>query len=457
MRVQIAEEAQRLVHLAWPIFLAQVAQTSMGFVDTIVSGRAGALDMAAVALGSAFWLPVILFGQGVLAVVTPVVARQRGRHGHVAGVESVGHEIRQGLWLALLLSAPLAGVILGFCALLPRLDYEPALADMSQRYLRACVWGLPGYLLFAALRCGLDGLGRVRAAMVTAVAGLGLNILGDVAFVLGKWGFPAYGGVGAGIATAIVCWCMAGILAILALRMPDVRSWLRFLYSRPPHPATLRYLCAVGLPTAAAQLCEVSLFAAIAVLIAPLGHLALAANQIAMSVSGMVFMLPLSISLAVTIRIGAHIGAVSHEGARLSARAGMALGLVCAAAIAVGAIALRHRIPHLFAEDPLVAGSASALLVLMACYQFPDALQVIAAGSLRAYRDTRAIFRICFPAYWCLGLPLGFLLGRTDWVVPARGARGFWIAIIAGLTVTAVCMLIRLRRRERLFGQRHPA
>jgi MATE family multidrug resistance protein len=423
----------------------------MGFVDTLVSGWAGTLDLAAVALGSALWLPVILFGQGVLVVVTPVVARLRGRHGRVEGVESVGHEIRQGLWLALLLSGPLAGVILGLVALLPHMGYDPALVDMCRRYLRACVWGLPGYLLFAALRCGLDGLGRVRAAMVTAVVGLGLNILGDVAFVLGKWGFPAYGGVGAGIATAIVCWCMAGIMALLAMSMPDVRGWLRSISRHPPHPATLRYLVAVGLPTAVAQLCEVSLFAAVAVLIAPLGPMALAANQVAMSVSGMVFMLPLSLSLAVTIRIGVNIGAVSPEGARLSARTGMALGLLSAAVIAVAAILLRRHIPYLFTDDPLVAGSAAALLVLMACYQFPDALQVIAAGSLRAYRDTRAILYICLTAYWCLGLPLGFLLGRTNLIVPALGAHGFWIAIIVSLIVTAMFLLLRLRWRERLF------
>lgn len=454
MVMLIAREMGRIARLFWPILLAQVAQTSMGFVDTLISGRAGTLDLAAVALGSAFWMPVILFGQGVLIVMTPTIARLSGQQGEqdaAARQAHIGHELRQGLWLSALLSAPLMGVIWGLILLLPHFGYDPELSALCGRYLMACVWGVPGYMLFVTFRCGMDGLGRVRVAMLTAFVGLGLNIVGDIAFVLGKWGMPAYGGVGAGIATAMVCWCMAIMMCIQALSMRDVRHWLLERAWGLPHMPTIRRMMRIGLPTAVALLCEVTMFAAISALIAPLGAAALAANQVAMSFSGMVFMLPLSISMATCIRIGLRIGETAPDAARIAARAGMVLNLMAAASTALCVIIWRHEIPYFFIADPAVAAAASSLLVFMACYQFPDALQVVAVGCLRAYNDTRAILSICLLTYWCIALPLGYVIGRMDVIVPAMGARGFWLTTTIGLTLAAALMLRRLRQRERLF------
>ncbi len=452
MALRLMGEMGRLARLALPILLAQVAQTSMGFVDTLVSGRAGTVDLAAVALGSAFWMPVIIFGQGVLLAVMPQVSRLHGQHGPGDPDDRVGHELRQGIWLALFLSLPLMGVIRGLTLLMPLFGYEPTLADMASRYLHACMWGLPGYMLFVAQRCGLDGLGRVRAAMVTAFLGLGLNVVGNLGFVLGKWGLPAYGGVGAGIATAIVYWCMAAIMLAQVYRMRDVRAWLARRRWTRPHPPTLRRTIVVGLPGAVATLCEITMFTAIAALIAFLGPMALAANQVAGSFSSMIFMLPLSLSIAVTIRTGRRLGEGSAEGARLAARAGLSLGLLIALITASGILLFRERIPYLFTDDPIVAASATAILAIAACYQFPDAVQVITSGALRAYDDTRAIFGIAILTYWCVGLPLGYVLGRTHLVAPAMGARGFWIAISVGLTLAAVLFGRRLLRQEHRFA-----
>ena len=453
---QLAGEMAKLAALVLPILLTQVAQTSMGFVDTLISGRAGTLDLAAVALGSAFWMPTIVFGQGILLAVMPQVSRLHGQHG-LAGrnvrTDDVGHEVRQGIWLALALAVPLVGVIIALTRLMPLLGYEAALTDMACRYLLACVWGLPGYLLFVALRCGTDGLGRVRTAMLTAFVGLGLNIVGNIGFVLGKWGLPAYGGVGAGIATAIVCWCMPAMMLLQCLRMPDMRRWLSLSAWTGPKLATVWRTAAVGLPGATATLCEITMFSAVAVIIGVLGPMALASNQIAGSFSGMVFMLPLSLGIAVTIRTGRSIGEGSAEGARLSARAGVCMGLCIAALTATGILLFRHKIPYLFNDDPIVAAAAVGLLTVTAWYQFPDAVQVIVAGALRAYDDTRAIFLLALLTYWGVGLPLGYVLGMTHYLVPAMGARGFWIAITVGLSLASVLFSLRLLRKERRFAE----
>ena len=445
----LAHEMRRLTALMLPIVLAQLAQTSMGFVDTLISGRAGTLDLAAVALGSAFWMPVIIFGQGILLALMPQISRLHGQG--LTGPDTpngVGHELRQGIWLALMLSLPLMGIVWGLTLIMPFFQYEANLTDMACRYLRACMWGLPGYLLFVAQRCGLDGLGRVRTAMITAFIGLGLNIVGNIGFVLGKWGLPAYGGVGAGIATAIVYWCMAVIILIQALRMTDIRVWLaRKRWTRPQMPSIHRTV-SVGFPGAVATLCEVTMFTAIAALIAFLGPMALAANQIAGSVSGMIFMLPLSLSIAVTILTSRRLGEGSLDGARLATRAGLLLGLLIAAMTAIGILLWRKQLPYLFTDDPVVAASATAIFVITACYQFPDAIQIVMSGALRAYDDTKAIFVIALCTYWGVGLPLGYIMGRTHLLFPATGARGFWIAITVALTLAAILFVLRLRCQE---------
>ena len=446
----LAPEMRRLTALMLPIVLAQLAQTSMGFVDTLISGRAGTLDLAAVALGSAFWMPVIIFGQGILLALMPQVSRLHGQG--LTGPDTrdgVGHELRQGIWLALMLSLPLMGIVWALTLIMPFFQYEPSLTDMACRYLRACMWGLPGYLLFVAQRCGLDGLGRVRTAMITAFIGLGLNVVGNIGFVLGKWGLPAYGGVGAGIATAIVYWCMAVIILMQSLRMADIRAWLaRKRWTRPQWPCIHRTV-AIGFPGAVATLCEVTMFTAIAALIAFLGPMALAANQIAGSVSGMIFMLPLSLSIAVTILTSRRLGEGSLDGARLAARAGLLLGMLTACVTAIGILFWRKQLPYLFTDDPVVAASASAIFVITACYQFPDAIQIVMSGALRAYDDTKAIFVIALCTYWGVGLPLGYIMGRTHLLFPAMGARGFWIAITVALTLAAALFVLRLRRQER--------
>lgn len=446
-------ELHFLARLSVPILLAQIAQTSMGFVDTMVSGRAGTLDLAAVALGTAFWMPVFMFGQGVLLALMPLVSQLQGAGDLERGGAAIGHEIRQGIWLSLFVSVPLVLFLLILIHMMPHFGYDPALTDKTCRYLLACSCGLPGYMLFVAQRSGLDGLGRVRIALVTTFVGLVLNIAGNTAFVLGKWGFPAYGGVGAGIATAIVCWSSAFIMLVQQLRMADVRSWLHPSVWTGPRSASLLRIAAIGLPGAVANLCEVTMFTAVAILIAPLGALSLASNQIAFSCSSIIFMIPLSLSMATTIRVGTYVGAKSPSDARCAARAGLTGGIVVAACVTFGIVTLRWFIAGLFTEDALVAAEAASLLLLIAAYQFPDATQVVSGGVLRAYNQTRPMLLVSICVYGGLGLPLGYVLGRTSWLVPSMGAHGFWLAIILGMLVAAIVLFLRMRREERHFAR----
>lgn len=438
-----AAEARRLFILALPVFLAQIAQTSMGFVDIVIAGKAGAVDMASVSVASSFWMPAILFGQGLLMAITPMVAQTLGA-GSDAGV---GRFLRQGVWLALVVAVFLMAVIYGISLGVLRMNnVEAELIQKSSAYLKAILWGLPGLMLYCALRAFLEGHGRVQPAMLAGFIGLGCNIVLNCVFVFGLLGAPALGGVGCGVASAVVCWIMCLVMVVAVWRFRP--QTLRFEMIRPR--LALR-MVRIGLPGAFAMLVEVLSFAIIAVLIAPLGTVVVGGHQVAMSVSSLMFMLPLSLGVATTIRVGSCLGEGDVTGARTVRWTALCLALGIAAVSASALLLGRRFIPLVYSNDAAVIALASTLLIYDAVYQFSDATQVVGIAALRGYNDTRVVFGIAFVSYWLISLPLGYGLGLTTWILPRPlGAAGFWIAIIFGLTCAALLVLWRLARLEKL-------
>ena len=276
-------EARTLVVLAVPVFLAQLAQTSMGFVDTVVAGRVSHTDMAAVAVASSFWIPGTLFGLGLLMAITPLVAQSIG----AGQKEGLGRFLRQGAWLAMALSALQMLFFYGVSRYITEMKgIDPALSHITARYLHAVVWGVPGFMLYGAQRAYLEGHGRTRPAMVAGIIGLCVNAPLNWIFAFGEFGMPRLGGVGCGVATAVVCWLMCFILSFSVRRLNP-----RAIRLEAPAPQIMKRIGRIGLPGAFAMLVETSSFAIIALLIAPLGTIAVAGHQIALNVSGLVFML----------------------------------------------------------------------------------------------------------------------------------------------------------------------
>ena len=193
-------EMKTQLTLAVPALLAQIAMISMGFVDMVMTGRVGAVDMAAVALAGSLWVPLVLFGQGLLLAVTPCVAQLRGAGSMRSGehMQGAGHVMRQGIWMALFISVPLILIVYLVSFHLADMGVEGALGLMTGQYLRAIIWGAPAYLLFVALRCGMEGMALMRPAMFAGFMGLLINIPCNYILIFGKLGLPALGGPGTG-------------------------------------------------------------------------------------------------------------------------------------------------------------------------------------------------------------------------------------------------------------------
>ncbi len=433
-------ETKSIIKLGVPVFIAHLAQTSMGFVDTVMAGGVSATDMAAVAVASSIWLPSILFGIGVIFAVTPIIAQLNGS----ARQHLIPFQIQQGIYLALFLSIPIILVLYNAGHIVNAMDVEPALTEKTLGYLHAILWAVPAYLLFQVLRSLAEGISLTIPAMIIGFIGLAANIPLNWIFVYGKFGVPELGGVGCGVATAIVYWLMLFSMFIYVFLNKKLKKLHIFKTLSKPNKKAIIRIFKMGLPVAAALFFEVTLFAVVAILVAPLGSIIVAAHQISINFSSMIFMLPMSLGTAVSIRVSHQLGQKSTEGAARAAKLGLIIGFFAAMLTAVLTVIFKDSIIGLYNKNPEVVAITSNLMLFAAIYQCTDAIQVIAAGALRGYKDMRAIFERTFIAYWLLGVPIGYLLAMTDWLVAPMGVYGFWIGIIIGLTAAAVFLGMRL-------------
>ncbi len=434
-------QAKRLIQLALPVLIAQVTQTMMGFIDTVMAGRVSAVDMAAVAIGSSLWLPALLFVQGLLMAFTPVFAHHHGANNQKA-IQPLAF---QAGYIAILGSI---GVMLFLASaenILGLMELEPALAELSVGYLNGFLWGVPAFVLYQVLRGCSEGISYTLPTMVIGFVGLAVNIPANYIFIYGHLGMPAMGGAGCGVATALVFWAMFIAMIIYMQFHKKFKELAPFKSFHQPDLKVMLDMTKHGLPIAMALFFEVSLFAIIALLLAPLGATVVAGHQIALNFSSIVFMLPLSIGIAVSIRVGYYLGQDKPEISSMITKLGLIISFSLAMFTAIITVLFRNEIALLYNDNPDVITLAGSLMFFAAIYQLSDAIQVVTAGALRGYKDTRSAFYITLVSYWAVGMTLGYTLARTDLIVPAMGAQGFWIGLIAGLTTAAILFAMRLR------------
>ena len=445
------QEARRYYKIGLPIFIAQLSQTGMTFADTAMTGQYNAEDMAAVAVAGSVFAPVALFGIGCLLALPPLSAQMVGN----GKPRKAAHLLRQGIWLSLALCIPLMIFFQLISRRLELFGLAPQMAALAGGYLRALLWGLPAFMFFVNQRSFFEGFSRTRPAMIIGLLGLALNIPCNYILIYGKFGLPPLGATGCGIASSLCYWFMALAMSYYLRIDPQFKNlrplFTPFRKNRPKDepvfdlPLILRAL-RIGFPSAIALFFEVSLFALSAILLAPLGTVVVAGNQIAMNYGALVFMFPLAIGMTATIRVGYCCGAQKPALARLSASTALWLSLFFALLIGAATIIFRHGIASIYNNEPQVLALAMHLMFYVGAYQVADGLQMTGIGVLRGYNDTRIISIICFIAYWIIGLPLGYALALTDWICSAPlGAEGFWIAYIIALGFGALCYWLRVR------------
>ncbi|MCO4320197.1 MATE family efflux transporter [Aliidiomarina quisquiliarum] len=435
-------ESKKLALLTGPILVAQLTQMMMGVVDTLMSGRVGAVDLAAVAVGSAIWTPLTLLIFGLGMALAPVIS-----HYHGAGDNSqMSRYVQQALYTCII-GALITGTLIYLAPyFLAMMDVEPAFRTMTLKYLRFIMWGLPAFVLYVVLRNFCEGLSHTMPSLVIGVIGLLVNIPMNYIFIYGKLGMPALGGAGSGLASAVVLWAMALSLLVYVTTAKRFAANGPFKRFSKPDWDDIFYFFRLGGPISMSLFFETSLFAAVAILIAPLGSVMVSGHQIALNVSSIVYMFPLSLSMAVTLRVGFALGAKKPEDAITAYKVALLFGVSFATINGLGMWLGGRWLAGFYSQHSGIIELAGTLLGLAAIFTISDTFQAIAMGALRGYKDTRAAMVITLIAYWPFGLTVGVILGLTNLVRPAMGAAGFWIGFISGLSVAAVMLTLRLLR-----------
>lgn len=435
-------ELRSLLHLASPVLIAQAAVMAGGVIDTLMAGRFSAVDLAAVGIGASIYATVFVTGMGILLALTPVVSHHYG----AGRFSAIGADVRQSLWLAAVL-AVLAFALLRFPEPFLALAQPPAeVAEKVRVYLEGSAYAVPALFFFRVFFGFTTGIGRARPVMMFNLLGVALKIPLNSFFMyglaLGEWHFPALGGAGAGWANAVVMWVMTLAAWWWCWRDPDYRVYRVFeRFAWPSWPA-LRELLTLGLPMGATFLVDVTAFTFMALFIARLGAEASAAHQIVVSVTIFLFMLPIAFGQASAVQVGQALGAGDPVRARRAGMQGLLVGVSISAVFGLLLALAARPVAALYSPDAAVRAMATPLLVLLGFYHVVDALQNITVQILRGYKRATVPMIIYAVALWGVGLAGGYVLGLTDWLGPARGVTGFWVASALGLSVAGVGVVL---------------
>lgn len=439
-------EWQQLARLGAPIFIAQLAQMANGVIDTVMAGHASAEDLAGVGIGTSFWVPVLLFFVGVLGALQPTVSGHRG----AGDLHKIMPTTWQGIYIALAAMVLMILLLVNTQPVLTLLKLDAPTANIADGYLDAFAWGIPALLLMLALRGLTDGLGHTRVIMVFSLVSTLLNLPLNYIFIYGfdfiVFQLPAMGGIGCGWATSISNWIAVISLLIYLNRSNTYKdfhlidNWTAF------NKQEVSNLLKLGLPIGFTLFIEVSMFCMIALFLAPLGATTVAGHQIVLNATSVFFMLPLSLGMAITLRVSFLVGAEDYDEARLLARSSLllAIGISCinAPILFFG----RDWLASLYTSDAAVLIIAAQLFMLSAFFQIVDVIQVTMINVQRGYKDTKIPMLIMLLSFWGICLPLGYVLTFKDWLGAPMGAAGFWTALIAGLSCAALLLTIRMFR-----------
>jgi len=434
----LAKETKTLWRLALPLIGAQLAQMGMGVTDVVMAGHYSSTDLAGVALGGSLFWPIILLLMGLVLAVTPTVSQLHGAQ----KISDIGEVIRQGLWLALI--AGLVAVLLlnSIGPIYSWMSVDASASAISIPYLRMCSFGVPALMCFFCLRYLADGMGFTRPALYISITALALKIPLNYALIYGKFGLPELGGVGCGVAQAIIMWFQLSLILIVVTRKRfDPTGW-RNRFSRPRW-AYIRPLLVIGIPIGTTIFAEMGLFAVTTLLLGRFGAEVVASHNIAMNINGVLFMPALALGMAATIRVGYRVGSQEAMGARTTAAIAIATTTVVAVVGSIAIFFLRTDMVAAYTNDPNVADLSSVLLLFVVVFLVFDAIQATAAGTLRGYKDTRVPMFIALFSYWGVGLPIECILG-FGWIGEPMGVYGFWLGLAAGVGTAAVLMSFRL-------------
>lgn len=441
--MSILNESKQLVKLSWPILIAQLSLASLGVIDTIMAGQVSTDDLAAIGLGSSILFPVMMLAVGLLITITTLVAKQFGKK----DFRQMEVFFQQGIWLSIPLGIITFFLLINSSWVLNLLPLTDKVFQLSNDYLFYIAFGLPALSVYFVFRYFWEAIGLTLPTMWISLLTILINVPLNAIFIYGWGGVDAYGASGCGIASAITIWLILIVAIVYALLSKKITPYLNLKPSNFKFPiwkGGIQNILLLGIPNTFAILFEVSLFSFIGLFIAVLGTKVIASQQIGVSYTSLLFMLPLSISMAITIRVSQAYGKSQKKEVYNRIYSGLLMSLIAGIFLAVFTYFLKEPITKLFTDDVEVFKLAVGLLGIAAIYQVFDSIQASCSGALRGLHNTNIIMWVTFVCFWGIGLGIGYLFAFTPVFFEPMGVKGFWYSIVIGFFVATIILLSKL-------------
>ncbi len=428
------QEFKKNLNIAYPVMLGQLGHVLVGLADNIMVGRLGAAPLAAVSLGNSLVFIALSIGIGFSFAITPLIAEADGAQ----NIEKGRSYFQHGIVLCALTGLLLFGLVWLSKPALYYLDQPEEVVHLALPYIDIVAFSMLPVMVFQAFKQFGDGLSQTKYAMYATIGANLVNVLFNYLLIYGVWIFPRLELEGAAIGTLISRFFMLGFMYFILKKKKKFSTY--FIWAKKSlQQKIFKRLFNLGFPTALQMLFEVAIFTASVFLAGTLGTNAQAANQVALNLSSMTFMIAVGIGVTATIRVGNQKGQHNYEELRRIAFSTFFLVFIIEAFFALGFILLKDMLPTFYIDNTEVILLAAQLLIVAALFQLSDGLQVVILGALRGLQDVRYPTLICFIAYWMIGFPVSYFLGKEN----ALGSMGIWFGLLAGLSASSIMLYIR--------------
>ena len=430
--------------LAAPVIMGMLGHTFVGLVDNIMVGQLGSAELAAVSLGNSFFFVAMSLGIGFSTAITPLVAEADSEGDFKKGKSAFKH----GLFLCIVLSLVLFGLILLAKPLMYFMKQPEEVVALTMPYLDVIAVSLIPLIIFQGFKQFSDGLSLTKHAMYATIVANAINIALNYLLIFGKFGFPKMGIVGAGVGTLVSRVSMIVIIWILLKNTKEARAFVTNIKLFILDRGMLKKILNLGLPSAMQMFFEVAIFTSAIWLSGLLGKNAQAANQIALNLSSMTFMIAMGLSVTAMIRVGNQKGLKNYLELQRIAKSIFLMGLMFASIFALLFLTFHDVFPALYLDledvnnyldNQEVVAIASKLLVIAALFQISDSTQVVFLGALRGLQDVKIPTLLTFVSYWMIGFPTSYFLGKDT----AYGSTGIWIGLLVGLATASIFLYLR--------------
>ncbi|WP_442599732.1 MATE family efflux transporter [Neobacillus sp. D3-1R] len=431
------EKTKQLLIMLIPILITQLGMFSMVFFSTIMSGKYDPSSLAGVAIGAAIWNPVFTGLSGILLAVSPIAAQRFGEKKS----DEVSSVLTHGIYLALMIA--LLVMVVGYFAINPildRMNLPTVVENTAHHYLIGVGLGIIPLFLFNVLRSFIYALGKTRVVMVILLLSLPVNLISNYLLIFGNFGFPELGGAGAGYATAITYWVMAGATAFIIKTKEPFSSYVSLAYFKKWSLEKCMEILKIGVPMGLSIFFETSMFAVVTILISKFNVTTIAAYQSALNIVAFLYMIPMGISMTQTVLVGFEVGAKRYKDAKEYSWLGIYLSVIIAVITGLLVVLFRHEVAGFYSNEAAVINLTAQFLIYALFFQISDAIQATALAALRGYKDVNIAFIMTLIAYWLICLPVGYFLAHYT----SLGARGYWIGLTLGLLAAGICLSIRL-------------